>query len=49
MDEDSKFSSKEIFNFHFEISGIIKSELHPLNILFISILSLNSHFEIFGV
>ena len=35
-----------IFVFHFEISGIIKSELHPLNILFISILSFNSHLEI---
>ena len=39
----------EIFIFHFEISGIIKSELHPLKILFISILLLNFHFEIFGI
>ena len=35
-----------IFMLHFEISGIIKSELHPLNILFISIPSFNFHFEI---
>ena len=35
--------------FHFEISGIIKSELHPLNILFILILLFNFHFEIFGI
>ena len=35
--------------FHFEISGIIKSELHPLNILFILILLLNFHFEIYGI
>ena len=34
---------------HFEISGIIKSELHPLNISFISIFLLNFHFEIFGI
>ena len=35
--------------FHFEISGTIKSELHPLKISFISILLLNFHFEIFGI
>ena len=35
--------------FHFEISGIVKSELQPLKISFISILLLNFHFEIFGI
>ena len=34
---------------HFEISGIIKRELHPLKISFISILLLNFHFKIFGI
>ena len=32
--------------FHFEISGIINSELHPLKILFILILLINFHSEI---
>ena len=41
--ENGIFISSEIFIiFHFEISGIVKSELHPLKILFILIL----YFEI---
>ena len=41
-----------IFIFHLEISGNIKSELHPLNILFflsILILLFNFHFVISGI
>ena len=44
--KDEIFIHLEIFLLHFEISGIIKSELHPLNILLISILSFHFQFEI---
>ena len=46
---DEVLKHSGLLMFHFEISGIIKSELHPLKISFISILLSNFHFEIFGI
>ena len=47
--KDEVLKHSGLLIFHFEILGIIKSELHPLKISFISILLLNFHFEIFGI
>ena len=44
--KDEIFMHLVISIFHFEISGIIKSESHPLNILFIFISLFNFQFEI---
>ena len=46
-DEVLKYSG--LLMLHFEILGIIKTELHPLKISFISILLSNFHFDIFGI
>ena len=47
IDETSENSLISLISiFHFDISGIIKSELHPLKIFFILTLFLNFHLEI---
>ena len=48
MKDEKQIGSSGKYIFHFEISGIIKSG-HPLKILFILILFLKFHFEIFGI
>ena len=45
---DKLLENSDILIFHFEISGIIKAELHSLKILLILILGFNFHFEISG-
>ena len=47
--KDEILISSGIFILDFDVSEFNESELHPLKILFNSILSFGIHFEIFGI